>query len=183
MYLVKNVKLFDPQPMGKVDILVTNDRVAAVGNDLHPQIPGLTVIDGTGKTAVPGFIDQHVHVTGGGGEGGFNSRTPELMLSTVIKAGVTTLVGLLGTDSYTKSVENVLAKTKEFNADGITAYCLTGAYVYPPVTVTGSVSKDIVYIKEILGCKLAISDHRCSRPTKEELIRLASDIRMAGSMS
>lgn len=183
MYLVKNVKLFDPQPMGKVDILVTNDRVAAVGNDLHPQILGLTVIDGTGKTAVPGFIDQHVHVTGGGGEGGFNSRTPELMLSTVIKAGVTTLVGLLGTDSYTKSVENVLAKTKEFNADGITAYCLTGAYVYPPVTVTGSVSKDIVYIKEILGCKLAISDHRCSRPTKEELIRLASDIRMAALVS
>ena len=183
MYLVKNVKRFDPQPMGKVDILVTNDRVAAVGNDLHPQIPGLTVIDGTGKTAVPGFIDQHVHVTGGGGEGGFNSRTPELMLSTVIKAGVTTLVGLLGTDSYTKSVENVLAKTKEFNADGITAYCLTGAYVYPPVTVTGSVSKDIVYIKEILGCKLAISDHRCSRPTKEELIRLASDIRMAALIS
>ena len=183
MYLVKNVKLFDPQPMGKVDILVTNDRVAAVGIDLHPQIPGLTVIDGTGKTAVPGFIDQHVHVTGGGGEGGFNSRTPELMLSTVIKAGVTTLVGLLGTDSYTKSVENVLAKTKEFNADGITAYCLTGAYVYPPVTVTGSVSKDIVYIKEILGCKLAISDHRCSRPTKEELIRLASDIRMAALIS
>ena len=183
MYLVKNVKLFDPQPMGKVDILVTNDRVAAVGNDLHPQIPGLTVIDGTGKTAVPGFIDQHVHVTGGGGEGGFNSRTPELMLSTVIKAGVTTLVGLLGTDSYTKSVENVLAKTKEFNADGITAYCLTGAYVYPPVTVTGAVSKDIVYIKEILGCKLAISDHRCSRPTKEELIRLASDIRMAALIS
>lgn len=183
MYLVKNVKLFDPQPMGEVDILVTNDRVAAVGNDLHPQIPGLTVIDGTGKTAVPGFIDQHVHVTGGGGEGGFNSRTPELMLSTVIKAGVTTLVGLLGTDSYTKSVENVLAKTKEFNADGITAYCLTGAYVYPPVTVTGSVSKDIVYIKEILGCKLAISDHRCSRPTKEELIRLASDIRMAALIS
>ena len=183
MYLVKNVKLFDPQPMGKVDILVTNDRVAAVGNDLHPQIPGLTVIDGTGKTAVPGFIDQHVHVTGGGGEGGFNSRTPELMLSTVIKAGVTTLVGLLGTDSYTKSVENVLAKTKEFTADGITAYCLTGAYVYPPVTVTGSVSKDIVYIKEILGCKLAISDHRCSRPTKEELIRLASDIRMAALIS
>ena len=183
MYLVKNVNLFDPQPMGKVDILVTNDRVAAVGNDLHPQIPGLTVIDGTGKTAVPGFIDQHVHVTGGGGEGGFNSRTPELMLSTVIKAGVTTLVGLLGTDSYTKSVENVLAKTKEFNADGITAYCLTGAYVYPPVTVTGSVSKDIVYIKEILGCKLEISDHRCSRPTKEELIRLASDIRMAALIS
>ena len=183
MYLVKNVKLFDPQPMGKVDILVTNDRVAAVGNDLHPQIPGLTVIDGTGKTAVPGFIDQHVHVTGGGGEGGFNSRTPERMLSTGIKAGVTTLVGLLGTDSYTKSVENVLAKTKEFNADGITAYCLTGAYVYPPVTVTGSVSKDIVYIKEILGCKLAISDHRCSRPTKEELIRLASDIRMAALIS
>ena len=63
--------------------------------------------------------------------------------------------------------------------EGITAYCLTGAYVYPSVTLTGSVDKDIVYIDEILGCKLAVSDHRCSHPTKEELIRLVSDIRMA----
>lgn len=179
MYLIKNVAVYDPEPKGINDVLIVNDRIAAVGKELNPQIPGIKEIDGSGKTVVPGFIDQHVHVTGGGGEGGFHSRTPELMLSTVIKAGVTTVVGLLGTDSYTKSVENLVSKTKALKNEGITAYCLTGAYVYPSVTLTGSVDKDIVYIDEILGCKLAVSDHRCSHPTKEELIRLVSDIRMA----
>ena len=179
MYLIKNAVVYDPQPKGINDVLVVNDRIAAVGKDLNPQIPTIKEIDGSGKTVVPGFIDQHVHVTGGGGEGGFHTRTPELMLSTVINAGVTTLVGLLGTDSDTKSVENLVSKTKALKNEGITAYCLTGAYVYPSVTLTGSVDKDIVYIDEILGCKLAVSDHRCSHPTKEELIRLVSDIRMA----
>ncbi len=183
MYLIKNVRLFDPMPCGIKDILVVNDRIAAIGENLKPQLSGIREIDGSGKTAVPGFIDQHVHVTGGGGEGGFNSRTPELMLSSVIKAGVTTLVGLLGTDCYTKSVENLVAKTKALKKEGIGAFCLTGAYVYPPITLTGDVAKDIVYIDEVIGCKLAISDHRCSRPTKEELIRLASDIRMAALVS
>ena len=92
-------------------------------------------------------------------------------------------MGLLGTDSHTRSIENLLAKTKALKNEGITAYCLTGAYEYPSVTLTGSVAKDIVYIDEIIGCKLAISDHRCSRPTKEELIRLISDIRIAALVS
>ena len=183
MYLIRNVALYDPAPRGVQDILMINGGVAAVGSHLDPQIPGIREIDGTGKTAVPGFVDQHVHVTGGGGEGGFHSRTPELMLSNVIKAGVTTLVGVLGTDSFTRSVENLVAKTKALKNEGITAYCLTGAYAYPSVTITGSVAKDIVYIDEIIGCKLATSDHRCSRPTKEEIIRLASDIRMAALVS
>lgn len=154
-----------------------------VGKELQPALPGIKEIDGSGMTAVPGFIDQHVHVTGGGGEGGFESRTPEVNLSSMIKAGVTTVVGLLGTDSFTRSVESLVAKTKALKREGITAYCLTGAYIYPSPTVTGSVAKDIVYIDEVLGCKLAISDHRASRPTKEELIRLVSDIRMAALVS
>lgn len=183
MYLIRNVNLYDPMPKGVCDILTAGGQIAAVGKDLRPALPGVKEIDGSGMTAVPGFIDQHVHVTGGGGEGGFESRTPEVNLSSMIKAGVTTVVGLLGTDSFTRSVESLIAKTKALKREGITAYCLTGAYIYPSPTVTGSVAKDIVYIDEVLGCKLAISDHRGSRPTKEELIRLASDIRMAALVS
>ena len=112
MYLIKNAEVYDPSPRGRQDILVVNDRIAAIGKDLCPNLPDVEVIDGEGMKAVPGFIDQHVHVTGGGGEGGFHTRTPELMLSSVIKAGVTTLVGLLGTDSLTRIVENLVAKTK-----------------------------------------------------------------------
>lgn len=183
MYLIKNVNLYDPMPKGVCDILTAGGQIAAVGKQLQPALPGVKEIDGTGMTAVPGFIDQHVHVTGGGGEGGFESRTPEVNVSSIIKAGVTTVVGLLGTDSFTRSVESLVAKTKALKREGITAYCLTGAYIYPSPTVTGSVAKDLVYIDEVLGCKMAISDHRASRPTKEELIRLASDIRMAALVS
>ena len=183
MYLLKNVDVYDPIHKGKKDIFIANEKIALVEENMELDIPDLVEIDGSELIAVPGFIDQHVHVTGGGGEGGFHSRTPELMLSNVIKAGVTTLVGLLGTDSHTRSIENLLAKTKALKNEGITAYCLTGAYEYPYVTLTGSVAKDIVYIDEIIGCKLAISDHRCSRPTKEELIRLISDIRIAALVS
>lgn len=55
--------------------------------------------------------------------------------------------------------------------------------VYLSTTVTGSVSKDIMFYDEILGVKLAISDHRAPNITTEELIRLASDVRTAGMLS
>ncbi len=183
MYLIRNVNIFAPEPKGIMDILVANDRICAMGKELDPELPGIEIIDGTGKTAVPGFIDQHVHILGGGGEGGFHSRPPELMLSEIVRAGVTTVVGLLGTDGHTRSVENLVAKTKALKNEGITAYCLTGSYEYPPINITGSAAKDIVYIDEIIGCKLAISDHRCSRPTREEITRLVSEVRIAGLIS
>lgn len=183
MLLIKNARVYAPAPLGKRDILIAGGRIAAMEESLNPALPGLEVMDAGGKTAVPGFIDQHVHITGGGGEGGLHTRVPELQLSAALRAGVTTLVGVLGTDSITRSVENLVAKAKALTNEGVTAYCLTSAYQYPPLTLTGSVMKDIVFVSEILGCKLAIADHRGSHPTREELIRLVSDIRMAALVS
>lgn len=183
MLLIKNARVYAPAPLGRMDILVAGGRIAAMEEALDPHLPGVEVLDAEGKTAVPGFIDQHVHITGGGGEGGLHTRVPELQLSAALRAGVTTLVGVLGTDSITRSVENLVAKAKALTNEGITAYCLTSAYQYPPLTLTGSVMKDIVFVSEILGCKLAIADHRGSHPTREEIIRLVSDIRMAALVS
>ena len=84
----------------------------------------------------------------------------------------------LGTDSFTRSVENLVAKAKGLNEEGITTYCLTGAYEYPSPTLTGRVDKDIAYINEVIGCKLAISDHRSSHVTRQELLRLATQVRL-----
>ena len=125
--LLKSVNLFDPEPKGVCDLFLCGGIVAAVGKNLSPALPDVEVVDGSGLTALPGLVDQHVHFTGGGGECGFRSRVPELSLTDFTTAGVTTAVGLLGTDSATRSPKSLLAKTKALNEEGITAYCLTGA--------------------------------------------------------
>lgn len=183
MTLIKNADIYGPEPLGKKDVLLSFDRIVQIGENLTVNLPGVEIIDASGKKLVPGFIDLHVHVTGGGGEGGFHTRTPELMLRDIICAGVTTLVGVLGTDSYTRNVESLVAKIKALNNEGINAYCITNSYQYPPVTLTGSVANDIIYINEMLGCKVAIADHRGNFPTREELIRLVSEARRAGLIS
>lgn len=181
--LIKNAEVYAPQPMGKQDILLCNEKIIAIEPNISFDFGEVTVIDAEGLVAVPGFIDQHVHVLGGGGEGSFRSRCPELDFSQTVTNGVTTVVGMLGTDSMTRSVENLVAKTKALNEDGITAYCLTGAYEYPSPTLTGSVKKDVTFIQECIGVKIAISDHRNSCITTQELARLAADVRQASLFS
>ncbi|MDD2956529.1 MAG: beta-aspartyl-peptidase [Oscillospiraceae bacterium] len=183
MLLIRNAKLYAPEDRGIQDILLCGDKILAVGPSLDPLLPDTQVIDADGRAVIPGLIDQHVHITGGGGESSFSSRVPEIQLSSILRSGVTTVVGVLGTDSRTRSVHNLVAKTKALNEEGITAFCLTGAYEYPSPTITGSVADDIVFIQEVLGVKLAISDHRCSHLSREELTHLAAQVRIAGLLS
>lgn len=103
---------------------------------------------------------------------------PELSLTDFTTAGVTTAVGLLGTDSATRSPKALLAKTKALNEEGLTAYCLTGAYDVPSPTVTGSLKDDVTYLSEVLGVKVALSDHRGGHPTLEQFIHMACQVRL-----
>jgi beta-aspartyl-dipeptidase (metallo-type) len=60
----------------------------------------------------------------------------------------------------------------------------TGSYHLPVKTLTGSVESDIMLIPEVLGVgELAISDHRSSAPTHDELARLVSEARVAGLLA
>ena len=178
--LIKNADLYTPDHLGRRDLLICNDKIVKIAPHIDFDWEGLHVIDAAGRQMIPGLIDQHVHITGGGGESSFKSRAPEVTLADLVESGVTTVVGLLGTDSRTRSVRNVVAKAKALNEEGVTAYCLTGAYEYPSPTLTGSVTDDIVYIKEVIGVKIAISDHRSSNINAEELARLATQARLAG---
>lgn len=180
---VKNADVYSPAHLGKRDILICGGRIIAIEPQIAKLPENCRIIDAAGHRVIPGLIDQHVHITGGGGESGFTSRVPELRFSDSVTAGVTTIVGLLGTDSRTRSVRNLLAKTKALNEEGITAYCLTGAYEIPSPTLTGSVGDDIMFLQEVIGVKVAISDHRSSHLTKEEMIKLASEARIAGLLS
>lgn len=184
MLLLKNAHVYAPQDKGIQDILIGEEKILAMAegldeNVLKNQFPDLEVKDVEGNAVVPGIIDPHVHITGGGGEASFYSRIAELSINTCLEAGVTTIIGLLGTDGRTRTVGNLVAKARGLSQEGITVYCLTGAYEYPSITLTGDVGDDIVYIPEVLGVKLAISDHRCSNPSEADLTALASKARVA----
>ena len=181
--LLKNVQIFRDGQWKPSELLIADKRIAAVANKIGCEYDGMEVIDGKGMRAIPGYMDQHIHITGGGGEGGFSNQVPPLKFSAPVKAGITTIVGLLGTDGTTRSVESLVAKAKAFREQGLTCFCLTGAYQYPSPTVTGSVRRDIVMLEECIGVKIAICDHRSATITREELIRLASDAHQAGVLS
>jgi beta-aspartyl-dipeptidase (metallo-type) len=81
-------------------------------------------------------------------------------------------------------VESVLMKVKSLRAEGVSAWMYTGAYQVPTPTITGDYARDIALIEEVIGVgEVAISDHRSSVPTTEELTRITAHARVAGMLS
>ncbi len=185
--LIKNAEVYEPRFLGKQDILILGDRIAAVGENLQAEFNGavpVETIDGTDFAAVPGLIDSHEHIMGGGGEGGFHTRTPEATLTGLTCCGITTVVGCIGTDGVSRDMTALLAKAHGLENEGITAFCYTGSYQIPPHTLTGSVMKDLMMLDKVIGVgEIAISDHRSSQPSYEEFVRLAADARVGGMLS
>jgi len=186
MDLLLNTEIFAPERLGVRHILVAAGKIVWIG-DADPGVPsslGVTRHDFAGRRVIPGLIDPHVHITGGGGEAGPRTRVPPLGVSRFTRGGVTTVVGVLGTDDTTRHPGDLVAATRGLLDEGITAYCLTGGYHLPPVTVTGTVRGDIVHIDRILGVgEVALSDHRSSQPTLDELLHVAADAHVGGLLS
>ena len=184
--LITNANLYSPAPLGIQHILVCAGKIAYVGKQL-PQLDDafdVTVTDLDGARLVPGFIDAHTHLTGGGGEAGPSTRVPPLALSQITSAGVTSVIGLLGTDDLTRSTQNLLSQVMGLREEGLSAWCYTGGYHVPVTTLTGSVRSDIVNLEPVIGVgEVAISDHRSSQPTLDEILRLASEAHVAGLMT
>lgn len=183
--LIKNADVYAPQPLGIVDLLIINDKIAKIGQQLAaPQGLDCQILDAQKRKVVPGYVDQHVHIIGGGGESGPYSRTPEINLSELTKVGITTVVGVLGTDGTSRHNESLLAKARGLTHEGITAYMLTGSYEIPLHNMTGDVRRDIILINECLGIgEVALSDHRSSQPTREELEKVLTQARLGGMLS
>jgi len=184
MILFKKCELYAPAYMGRKDILTAGGKIIQIADEItKPAGVECEEISCDGLKAVPGFIDAHVHIAGAGGEGGPATRTPELQLSALIEAGVTSVVGCLGTDGMTRSVESVLMKAKGLRAEGVSAWIYTGAYQIPTPTITGDAGKDIALIDEVIGVgEIALSDHRSSWPNTDELIRLTEHARVGGML-
>lgn len=184
--LIRNAEVYAPESLGRRDLLLGGGKVLWIGTDA-PDLPaafGAQVLDLGGRRLLPGLIDGHVHVTGGGGEAGFASRVPAPTLSRYTRSGVTTVVGLLGTDDVARGTRELVAHVNALREEGLSAWGYAGGYHLPPATLTGSVRADLVFIDCLIGVgELAISDHRSSQPTLNELLRIASEAHVAGLMT
>lgn len=184
--LIHSGEVYSPEFKGKRDLLIGGGKVLLLEKKIDKEWVkhnSTQIIEADGKWILPGFIDAHVHIAGAGGEGGPATRTPELHLNDMVTAGVTTVIGCLGTDGFARSPLSVLMKVKALRAEGVSAWMLTGAYQLPTPTITGDVAKDIICFEEIIGAgEIAISDHRSSNPTLAELSKFAAHVRVAGML-
>jgi beta-aspartyl-dipeptidase (metallo-type) len=184
--LLSNCELYDPAPRGRAHLLVAGESVVWVGST-RPALPaglGVGEVDLEGRRVIPGLIDGHVPLTGGGGEAGPHTRVPPVGLSRITAGGVTTAIGVLGTDDTVRTTAELVVVARGLVREGLSAWCHTGGYHVPLTTATGSIRLDIVLIDLVLGVgELAISDHRSSQPTLEELLRIAADAHVGGLMT
>jgi len=184
--LITGAEVYAPDYLGKQDLLIADSRIMAIEKSIVPEsvYKKCQVINADGLMVVPGFVDSLVHITGGGGEGGFHTRTPEMQLTDATLNGITSLMGVLGTDATTRSLPDLLAKARALTFEGISCYCHTGSYQVPVSTITGSVRDDIILIPDFIGVgEIAIADHRSSHPSVAELSRIAAEARVGGMLS
>ena len=181
--LVKNANLYSPLSLGINDLLLCEDKIVYIDKNIELCGVPYRTIDAEGKIVTPGFIDQHVHIIGGGGQQGFASLVPGVTMSELVACGTTTVVGMLGTDGFVKGLSELYAKVKALDEDGLTAFMLTSYYGLPSRTILGDVADDLIFIDKVIGCKLAMSDDRSSFPTELEILRLINKVRLGGFTS
>ena len=185
MYLIRSAEVYAPEPLGRKDVLIGFGKILKIGDRLAEEYGGLDVevLDADGCILTPGFVDQHVHVIGAGGEAGFFSRTPEMRVSAIVRHGITTVVGLHGTDGTARNIEALYAKVCALEQEGITARMLTGSFEMPSATLTGSVRRDMIFIDKVIGAKTAISDRRSSQPSRSDIEKLLAQAYTGGLVS
>ena len=186
--VLENAEVFSPSYKGKHSILILNDKIIKIGkvdvDSLKATGLPVEVYDAKQNIVTPGIVEPHIHLLGGGGESGFHTRTPESKITEIVSGGITTVVGLIGTDGITRPLSALLAKARALETEGITAYMYTGNYHLPVTTLTGSIKTDITYIDKIIGtAEIAINDFRSSIPTEEELARIIADTTVAGMLA
>ncbi len=186
--LICGGEVFTPDPAGLADILVFGGTVHSVAPDISGEAvrgvdANVRVIDAGGCCVVPGLVDQHNHINGAGGEGGPEFRTPPVTAGTLFRAGITSVVGMLGTDGVGRCLQELLMKALGLDREGVSAWILTGAYQLPGPTITGSALGDIMFIDKVIGTKMALSDHRGSHPSEETIRRTISETRRGGILS
>jgi beta-aspartyl-dipeptidase (metallo-type) len=183
MKLIKNIQLLSEKKGHLKDILIAGKKIVVIDENMDVGNLKVEKIDGKGAIATPGLIDIHVHTAGGGGQTGFYSLAPEVIMCDMIQCGTTSVVGTLGTDGFVKQLPQLYAKTMSLRMNGMSAYMLTGFYGLPTPVLTDCIANDLIFIDPVVGCKIAICDDRSSFPSCDDLMKIISQVRLGGFTS
>ncbi|MDB4914731.1 MAG: beta-aspartyl-peptidase [Gemmatimonadetes bacterium] len=186
--LIEHGDVYAPEHLGTQSLLLVDGRIGKIGRISRAAVEAVgidvNVIDATGCIVCPGFIDPHEHLLGGSGEEGFATQSPEIHLSEIVRAGITTVVGTLGVDTTMKTMAGLLAKAKALKEEGLSAFIWSGGYNVPPVSIMKSVREDMMFIDEVVGAgEVAISDERATDPVLSELARAVTETHVGGMLS
>lgn len=189
--ILSGAEVYSPEPLGTNDILLWEDRIVSIGEGLRPPAwaDGCEVVDVSGRIVAPGFIDYHNHFLGGGGSSGYSSRVPELPLTGLTLAGITTVVGCLGMDCTTRSMGPLYGKACSLEAEGVTTFIYTGStFEHPIPTLTGRVRTDIIYVDKVVGVgEISLSElgpqHDSCGPGAEYIAKIACETVLASRIS
>lgn len=175
--LLRGGQVYTPKYVGEADVLIAGTQIASVAKDIDISSSSFVtrIVDITGKIVVPGFIDQHVHILGGGGSGGPTTRIPELYLSQITLSGITTVCSLLGLDTISKPLESLLLKARSLDEAGITSYIYAGGFDYPPPTLLGGLKRDLALVDKIIGVKIALGEELGSQISSLQLSQIMSE--------
>ena len=181
---LRNARVFAPQDLGPADCLCWGGRIVAVGPRLRPP-PGVEVetLDARDRLLLPGLIDPHIHIMGSSGGEGPAHRTPDLPVSRITSAGVTTVVSPLGTDSLSRTVPGLLARAAAVTQEGITGYVYTGGWRTPVPTLTGDPQTDLLFLDPVLGVKVALAEPTAPPLSAHDLLLLAHAAILGGRLA
>ena len=129
--LLNNAEVFSPDPLGRRQVLVGGGSILALGSDLGQIDPSLCqVIDLAGARSCPACSTPTCTSRAAAAKPAA-SRVPAVQLTDLTRAGVTTAVGVLGTDGTTRTVAALVAPTLGLREQGLSAWCCTGSYQCP----------------------------------------------------
>lgn len=182
--LIKGGELYAPEYLGVQDILLAGQKVIRIGDELEaPSDFECEIIDASGKIVYPGFVDNHIHLTGADDGQGPMGRTSDITWSNLVESGTTTAVGCLGSSRFVRSLQTLYIKTLELEMMGLSTYMYTGSFVIPPPTLTGEVRKDVYLIPKVIGLKTAISDTTTNHHTWRDLSYINAELQYGASIA
>ena len=182
--LLRGADVYAPEHVGRRDILVGGGRILQMGASLAEFAhAGIEVGDVGGLRLVPGFVDQHIHLLGGGDAAGPLGRVAELTPEDLALAGITTAVGVVGVEMEARGLLLLLRKVHELTRAGLTALMYTGSFRLPAPCMLTSVRADVAFIDQVMGVKTAVSERFYPNQDAAALMQLAGEMLQARAMT